>query len=151
MHATGCRSTIARFNCRVTVSCRAKVSATLQRSETRAWPCDRVWLGWKEEWRALHTHPWRYCNSFIRLFVHLRTSDIEKHLALAKIPKSGLQSQKATSWPAPQDRSGTLNNEWMPLHRKLQYIKIGLIKIMKMSYMILARQTNHSPGFDRSG
>lgn len=60
-------STIARFNCRVTVSCRAKVSATLQRSETRAWPCDRMWLGWKEERRALHTHPWRYCNSFIRI------------------------------------------------------------------------------------
>lgn len=31
-----------------------------------------------------------------------------------------------------------------------QCFKIGLIKIMKMSRIILALQTNHSPGFDRS-
>lgn len=43
---TACWSTITHFNCHVTVSCRAKVSATLQRLETRAWPRTTDVVNW---------------------------------------------------------------------------------------------------------
>lgn len=69
MHTTGCRSTIAHFNCRVTVSCRAKVSATLRRSETRAWPCSHMWVRLGVNWRSLQTQGWKQMQILLPVYL----------------------------------------------------------------------------------
>lgn len=145
MCTTGCWSTIAHFNCRVTVSCRAKVSATLQWTETRARVVRLGGRGGTGIGGHTTVERCRYSNRFICLFVNLRTSCF--HLNTPNFNSEA--SSHLLAWMIPWTMNEWMN-EWMPFYRKLHCFKPGLIKIMKMSTIILAMQTNHSPGFDRS-